>query len=342
MRQFELAPAPHTHVARDVTRIMRQVLLALLPSVLLASVLLGLGALLNLLLAIGFAVLVEAFCLRLRGRPIWPTLQDGSAVVSGALLAMALPPLLPWWITLCGVVVAIALGKHLYGGLGMNPFNPAMLGYVALIVSFPVFMTRWPDAAASPPGPWPVLHYTLTGTLPASMGLDAITGATPLDHLRNQLRLAWTWSEIRASAYYGPLGGARWQWLNLAWLAGGLWLMYRRIVRWQIPLALLAGLVLPSLMFSLVAPDRFPGPMLHLFSGATMLGAFFIATDPVSASTTPRGRLIYGFGIGLLLWLIRSFGSYPDAVAFSVLLMNLAVPLIDRYTLPTRFGAPRL
>ncbi len=212
------------------------------------------------------------------------------------------------------------LAKHAYGGLGQNPFNPAMVGYAALLVSFPVEMTRWPVPGAD----W-----------------DAVTGATALDALRTGLRESYTMGEIRAGAAFGSVGAAGSEWVNLAALAGGLFLLARGVIRWQIPVAMLAGLAVPAALAQWLDPGAHPGALFHLASGATMLGAFFIATDPVSAATSDRGRLYFGAGIGLLTWVIRSFGGYPDGVAFAVLLMNLAVPLIDRYTVPRIHGHAR-
>jgi electron transport complex protein RnfD len=227
---------------------------------------------------------------------------------------------LPWWLLALGTAVAVLLGKHAYGGLGQNPFNPAMVAYAVLLVSFPVEMTRWPA-----PGP----------------GWDALTGATALDALRTGLREAWTIEEVRAGTEFGLVGAADAEWVNLAALAGGLYLLARRVIRWHIPVAMLAGLAVPAALANALDPGAHIGAAFHLASGATMLGAFFIATDPVSAATSSRGRLVYGAGIGTLTWIIRSWGSFPDGVAFAVLLMNLAVPLIDRWTVPRIHGHPR-
>jgi len=219
-----------------------------------------------------------------------------------------------------GTAIAVLIAKHAYGGLGQNPFNPAMVGYAVLLVSFPLEMTRWPAPGAE----W-----------------DAVTGATALDTLRTGLRQSYTMQEILAGPAFGRVGAAGGEWINLAALAGGLYLLARRVVRWHIPVALLAGLAVPAALAHSFDPGAHAGAAFHLAAGATMLGAFFIATDPVSAATTDRGRLIYGAGIGLLTWIIRSWGGFPDGLAFAVLIMNLAVPLIDRYTVPRIYGHPR-
>jgi electron transport complex protein RnfD len=263
------------------------------------------------------ALACEALALRLRRRPSGACLRDGSVLVTAALLALAVPPTLPWWLMAFGTAVAVLIAKHAYGGLGQNPFNPAMVGYVVLLVSFPLEMTRWPAAGAD----W-----------------DAVTGATALDALRTGLRQSYTMEEILAGPAFGHVGATDGEWLNLAALAGGLYLLARRIIRWHIPVAMLAGLAVPAALFHAFDPGAHAGAMFHLAAGATMLGAFFIATDPVSAATSDRGRLYYGAGVGLLTWLIRSWGGFPDGVAFAVLLMNLAVPLIDRYTVPRIYG----
>lgn len=342
--RFETGPAPHIAPATSVPWLMIQVLLALAPAIALYTGLFGVGVLCNLALATGVCLGAEAMVLRLRGRPIRPVLGDGSAAVTGFILALALPPLCPWWVTASGAVFAIVFAKHLYGGLGTNPFNPAMAGYVLLLVAFPIYLTRWP----SPPGlaeAWPgllgTLQYLLTGTLPAALSIDAVTGATPLDVYKTRLTLSYTWPEIQTEPIFGLLGGRGWQWINLAYLGGGLYLLARGVINWRIPLAMLAMLAVLAGFFHLLDPGRFAGPLFHIFGGAAIFGAFFVATDPVSSATTPVGQLLFGAGVGALVYLIRTFGGYPDAVAFSVLLMNMAAPAIDRYTQPRVYGHDR-
>jgi electron transport complex protein RnfD len=289
------------------------------------------------------AVAAEAAALALRGRHPRRQLADLSAVVTAVLLAFCLPPLTPWWITATGAAFAILFAKQIYGGLGFNPFNPAMAGYVVLLVSFPEEMTRWLpaaglDDAGSAPGLLGSLSFAFTGELPGGLSWDAITGATPLDDLRTGLTQARTVDEIRGAALYGDLGGVGWEWIG-NWVAlGGLFLLWRGVIRWQIPLAMLLGLAVPATFWWLIDPAGHPPPTFHLFSGATMLCAFFIATDPVSAATSRSGRLVYGAGIGALVFVIRSWGGYPDGVAFAVLLMNMAVPAIDQFTHPRTYG----
>jgi electron transport complex protein RnfD len=341
--RFETAFAPHVAPMSSVPLVMRRVLYALIPAAIAHVWFFGAGLLLNSLIAVLTALAAEAAMLRLRKRPIAPTLGDGSAIVTAVLLAMALPPLLPWWIVAIGSASAIILAKHLYGGLGRNIFNPAMVGYVVLLVSFPLEMTLW-----LPPrmGDIDYTHlsfiqtalFSLTGHLPGGIDLDGVTRATPLDLVKEGLASMQTLGEIRASPLFGDFGSRGWEWINGFLALAGLYLLYRGVVRWQIPVSVLTAIFLAAMLMYAYDPGRFPSPGFHLFSGATMLGAFFIATDPVSAATTDKGRLIYGAGIGVLTYTIRTWGGYPDGIAFAVLLMNACVPLIDRYTRPRPFG----
>jgi electron transport complex protein RnfD len=322
---------------------MRQVLYALIPGTAAYVFFFGWGIVVNMVVAAAVALAAEALMLRLRHRPLRPFIGDYSAVVTAVLLALALPPFAPWWLTAVGTLFAIVVAKHLYGGLGYNPFNPAMVGYVVLLVAFPREMTVWPLAATVSgeyPGPLESLAIVFQGGA-AVPGWDTMTGATPLDQMKTQLGLNYSVTEIRTSPIFGDFGGAGWEWLGNGFLLGGLWLLYRRVSSWPIPVAMLGSLFLVSLVFTAVDPGSHPSPLFHLFSGGAILGAFFIATDPVSASTTARGRLIYGAGIGILTYVIRTWGGYPDGVAFAVLLMNMAVPLIDQYTQPRVFGHER-
>lgn len=303
---------------------MRDVLLALVPGIAVYALLFGFGVLRNLALAVVACLLFEAVALRLRHRPLKPFLTDGSALVTGVLLALTLPPTAPWWIAVVGSLFAIGLGKQVYGGLGYNPFNPAMVGYVVLLISFPVQMTAWPGM------------QPLWSSAP-----DAVSAATALDHVRTQLALDRTLTEIGGDGAIGWAAGAGWEWIALAWLAGGIYMLWRGTIRWQIPAGMLAGLTLIALPFWAIDPDRYASPLFHWLAGATMLGAFFIATDPVSAATTPRGRLLYGALIGVLVYIIRTWGGYPDGVAFAVLLLNICAPTIDRYTQPRVYGHQR-
>ena len=334
---FHRFSSPHLPVENDVNAMMRRVLYALLPGIACMIWLFGWGVPINLALAGGSALLAEAGMLAMRGRPVIPALQDGSALLTGVLLALAIPPLAPWWIAVTGSVFAIVIAKQLYGGLGYNPFNPAMAGYVVLLISFPLELTLWPHAWHAPDLAG-TLSMVFTGNPPNGMSIDAITMATPMDDLRMQIGLGKALPQLAGNRLFGYLGGAGWEWLNGCYLLGGLWLLRVRVIQWHIPVAMLGALALLAGVFHLLDPARYASPQFHLLSCATMLGAFFIATDPVTACTTPRGRLWYGAGIGMLVWVIRTWGGYPDGVAFAVLLMNLAAPTIDYYTRPRVFG----
>ena len=339
--KFPVHTPPFGAPPNRVSRLMGQVLLALVPGVAALVWYFGWGVVVNLVIAGATALAGEALVLRLRRRPVGRTLADLSALVTAALLAVALPPLLPWWMTVLGTLFAIVFVKHLYGGLGYNPFNPAMAAYVLLLISFPVEMTRWlPPAMLTDVhlGFGDVLRAIFTGQLPDALTWDAVTSATPLDEMRTGLEFNRTISEIRASPLWGDFGARGWEWVGNWFGLGGLYLLWRRVIDWRIPVGVLAGLLLIAGLFWLYDPETVPFPGFHLFSGGTILGAFFIATDPVTAATTPRGRLIYGLLIGVLVFVIRTWGGYPDAVAFAVLLMNMAAPTIDQYTRPRVFG----
>jgi electron transport complex protein RnfD len=339
---FPTQSSPYLPVTNDLGRLMTRVMLGLIPGALAMFWFFGWGVLFNLTIATLSAVAAEAAMLTARRRPVRATLLDGSAVLTGLLLGLALPPLAPWWMPVLGSGFAIVFAKQLYGGLGYNPFNPAMVGFVVLIISFPLQMTLWPPPLGMHSGATlgfvDTLQLVLSGTLPAGAGLDSLTMATPLDAAKTQLGLDYTWSEILARPLFGHVGGYGWEWINLAYLLGGLWLWRQRAIHWQIPGGMLSALFIVALLFYIADSDTFGSPLFHLFSGATMLGAFFIATDPVSAATTPRGRFYYGAGIGTLVYVIRTWGGYPEGLAFAVLLMNMAAPTIDYYTQPRVFG----
>lgn len=341
--RFDVTAAPHTPPRPAVPVIMRRVLYALAPAAACHIWFFGYGLLINFLICALACLLSESAFLRLRGRPTRDALRDGSALVTAALLAFSIPPLMPWWVPALGGAAAIVIGKQLYGGLGRNLFNPAMVGYAILLLSFPVEMTQWVpprmgDIDYVQLGFLSQLLYSLTGNLPLDLSLDALTRATPLDLVKEGVRAGRAFSDVRANSLFGDFGGRGSEWVGNFFILGGLYMIYARIIRWHIPVAVLAGLMIPATLFYLVDSARYAAPGFHLFAGGTLLGAFFIATDPVSAAATVRGRMIYGSCIGLMTYVIRTWGGYPDAIAFAVLLMNGAVPLIDRYTRPPVFG----
>ncbi len=330
--------SPHTHGPNSTSKVMANVVLATLPGLAVMTWFFGWGSLINVLFASLVALASEAAVLLMRKRPLSFFLKDNSALVTGVLLGLALPPFAPFWVTLVATAFAVVFAKQMYGGIGNNPFNPAMVGYALVLVSFPLQMTTaW--ALSTQMSGSSILSFgdTLQVIFAGHSTLaDAYSGATPLDAYKHLIGKNTADTVLAEATFNGWLNGG-WEWVNIAFLAGGLYLLARRIITWQIPLAMLLSLSLCSLIFGW-DEDMYTPLSLHLLSGATMLGAFFIATDPVSASTTPTGKLIYGAGTGILLYVIRTWGSYPDAVAFSVLLMNFAAPFIDAYTQPRSYG----
>lgn len=342
--QFAVASAPYLHNKRSVRWVMSMVLLALLPAACAYCVYFGWGLLVQFSLATVTGIACEAMALYLRRTPLGAALTDCSTLVTAALLAFSMPPLAPWWLVVSATAFAILLAKHLYGGLGLNPFNPAMVGYAVLLVSFPAQMTQWlPPAGVNTVDVdlAQTFHAIFSGKLPATLTVDMLSAASPLAALKAGLALRHTMDEILAQPVFGHLGGSGWEWIALFELLGGLALLALRVIRWHIPLAMLLSMFVVALIMNVFDPGRYAGPMFHLFSGATMLGAFFIATDPVTAATSNRGRLVYGAGIGILTYVIRNFGNYHDGLAFAVLLMNLLAPLIDKFTVPRIYGEAR-
>ncbi len=333
-------PAPFILDRSSVTQVMAWVLAALLPGVAVYVWVFGPGILVTLSLATVTALAAEAVMLKARGYPAKPFLTDLSAIVTAWLLALSLPSLAPWWLIITGTLFAIVVAKHLYGGLGQNIFNPAMVGYAVLIVSFPVQMTQWAGPLELTAAPLTLMQSATVifgGDFPKA-ALDAVTMATPMDTLRTGLLQQLTIDEIMPKSIFGYYGGTGFEWLAGAFLIGGLMLWALRIIGWQVPLAFLAGIWLTAGFLHFFDAGRFGAPWFHLLAPSVMLGAFFIATDPVSGATTPRGKLIFGFGAGMLTIIIRTWGGYPDGVAFAILLMNLSVPLIDAWTQPRIYG----
>ncbi len=330
--------SPHTHGATSTAGVMQSVLLATLPGLLALTVFFGPGTLFNVVLACVAALGFEALALRLRKRPVGFFLKDCTALVTAVLLGLALPPYCPWWLVVVGIFFAIIVAKQLYGGMGYNPFNPAMVGYVVLLISFPLEMSQWamPSTATDDmPGLLSVLQIKLSGA-----SLDAYTGATPLDVLKqNSGLLLDSLYQQQAVFAAGRWAGAGWEWVNVAFALGGTYLLYKRVFSWQAPVAMLVVLgVLSAIFYDGGSSASAGSPLFQWLSGGTMLGAFFILTDPVTSAVSKKGRLIFGAGAGLLIFVIRVWGNYPDGIAFAILLMNFAAPFIDFYTLPRTYG----
>ena len=328
--------SPHILQPASVRDVMVKVLIALLPGIAAYVWFFSAAILVQIALASATALAAEAVMLRLRGKPVRQFLGDGSALVTAWLVALTFSPIAPWWLTIVGVLIAIVIAKHLYGGLGQNPFNPARVAFCAMIIAFPQLMSQWPRAEFNAFAP--MLQAIFSG----DRQLDALVMATPLDALRTTLRdpeLRATVAGILGShATFGNIGGHGWEWIAGGYLLGGLWLLQQRIITWHVPVAFSVTLGIIASIFSIANPAYFVGANFHLFTGGAMLGAFFIATDPVSGCTTPLGKIIFAAGAAALTWIIRSFGGYPDGMAFAILLMNLLVPLIDMYTQPKVFG----
>lgn len=350
-RKFDRGAAPHFPARTTVGGVMRQVLYALCPGIAASTWFFGFGVLVQIVVAVIFALGFEALMLKIRQQPMSMFLGDGSAAVTAVLFALCIPPLAPWWIACLGMLFAIVVAKHLYGGLGHNVFNPAMVGYVVALISFPQAMTLWlPPLSVVPLSTDPVslvpgslnlvdtVSTILTANLPPHLDWDTISQATPLDLLRTGVANGQTVAEVRQSGVFGNFGGLGWEWIANWYALGGLWLMWRRIITWHVPVALVGTMAVLSLAAFLIDPGSNPSPLQHIFTGGVMLGAFFIATDPVSGCASTRGKLVFGAGVGIITLVIRRWGGYPDGVAFAVLMMNMMAPLIDRYTRPRIHG----
>ncbi|MEZ5454925.1 MAG: RnfABCDGE type electron transport complex subunit D [Lysobacteraceae bacterium] len=340
MRHFDVASAPHLPIRPTVTRVMLWVLIALLPGIALQAWLFGIGVLLQILIALIFALGIEALFLRLLQRLLRPALLDGSAAVTAVLFALCLPPLAPWWISALGLLIGIGLGKQVYGGLGYNLFNPAMVAYAAMLVSFPAHFGHWPAPLLDNPLSLGDVVRAVFIDPQAGLPWDTLAQATPLDQTRQALRQSLTLTEWQQRESWELAQPHAWHGLALAWLLGGLLLLWRRIAAWQVPVGVLLGVMLTATPIWLTAQDQAWSPLAQFGWGGLVLAAFFIATDPVSGCATPKGRWLFGIGVGALTILIRQFGSYPDGIAFAVLLMNAAAPWIDLHTRPRYYGEP--
>jgi len=339
--KFNTTSAPHMPAPISVQKVMLWVWIALVPAIFAHMFYFGVGLVIQLVLAIAFAYLFEIISLKLRGLPLQPFVYDLSAMVTAILFALCVSPIAPWWISCVGMFFAIAVAKHLYGGIGHNVFNPAMVGFAVVLVAFPQPMSAWlapMEIALHDLSLMDYLNVVFLQRFPENIGYDSITSATPLIAVQTGLQQGFALSEVRSDVLFGDFGGLGWEWIGNWLFLGGVLLMYKRIITWHVPAAVLMTTIAFSLPFYWYDADRFLSPLQHIFSGGLMLGAFFIATDPVSGCSSNRGKLIFGAGIAIITVLIRDFGAFPDGVAFAVLLMNMAAPLIDRLTIPKPYG----
>jgi electron transport complex protein RnfD len=323
--KFILSSSPHIRDGSSIPKVMHTVVLALVPGAAMGVYLFGFPALITIILAIAACMGFEAWMQWMMGRKI--TVFDGSAILTGLLLAMNLPSSAPWWLTIIGSAVAIIIGKHLYGGLGQNIFNPALVARVFLLISWPVQMTSFPAPKA------------------LSAGADAVSSATPLTAIKMELMSHKPTIDItqipQPSTFdllLGIHGGSLGEVSIIALLIGGLYLLYKKIITWHIPVSFIGTVLAFSAVMWIVNPMKYANPVFHIFTGGLILGAFFMATDYVTSPVTNRGMLIFGAGCGFLTILIRLFGGYPEGVSFAILLMNLATPLIDKLVTPTKYG----
>ncbi|MGL1955706.1 MAG: electron transport complex subunit RsxD [Colwellia sp.] len=348
---FWIASSPHNHNQKETSALMRLVIYAALPGVFAQWYFFGWGNLIHIALAVITAFVCEFIVLAMRNNKVKSQLLDGSAILTALLLGICLPALAPWWITVIGVSFAIVVVKQLYGGLGHNPFNPAMAGYVVLLISFPVQMTAWQPPLSLMAVPLDLGNtfttiftgFTLDGYSVEQLRthIDGYTMATPLDTLKTDLSLGLTVNESMQSPVFGKHFAVGWEWINFAFLLGGLLLILKKAIAWQTPVSFLASLFICSFIAYSINPDSSVSTLFHWFSGACMLGAFFILTDPVTGATSSKGRIIIGVLAGLLVYLIRTFGGYPDGIAFAILLCNMSAPLVDQYTRPRTYGHKR-
>ena len=324
MSNFTISPSPHVHGGDSIEKNMYGVLIALVPTFIFSIVFFGLGAILvtltSVVACLVFEYVIQKYLMKQR-----PTIWDGSAIITEVLLAFNLPSSLPLWIVVIGALVAIGIGKMSFGGLGNNIFNPALVGRVFLLISFPVQMTTWP--------------------IPNGFATaDAVTGATPLALVKEAVKNGQAVGDALSSAGFstgnlilGNMGGSLGEVAAIGLLLGFAYMLIRKIISWHIPVAIFATVIVFSGILNLADPAQFAGPVFHLFTGGLMLGAIFMATDYVTSPMTHKGMIIYGVGIGLLTVIIRVFGAYPEGMSFAILIMNGFTPLINRYCKPRRF-----
>ncbi len=324
---FPSASAPHIRTSDSVSKIMLDVLIALIPAVIVSVFVFGWSALVLCLMGVIVAEALELFIMKVL-RKKKDFIPDGSAAVTGLLLAMNMPAGFPWYLFIIGILVAIGLGKHVYGGLGSNPFNPALVGRIFLVISFPAAMSNYYT-----PGIWKTIDSLSTAASPV------VTGATPMGLLKEGGLQNALQNHTYMDMFLGNTGGALGEVCALALIIGFVYLLVKKHVSWHIPVAYIGTVLVISSVFYLINPDQYGTPLYHLLGGGLMLGALFMATDMVTSPSTVKGSLIYGMGCGIITMLIRIAGALPEGVAFSILIMNAVKPLIDRWTRRRPFGA---
>ncbi len=322
-----VSPSPHVYTDDSVKKIMYRVVYALIPALLWSVFVFGLDALRVTLIAVAacmaFEYLVQKYIIKIK-----PSVTDGSALITGILLAFNVPSNLPWWIIIIGSIAAIGIGKLSFGGLGANIFNPALVGRVFMLISFPVQMTSWP--------------------VPSGSDVDIVTAATPLEVIKEGLTDGISVSRIQqelpsaVEMLFGNMGGSLGEISALLLLLGGLYMLFKKVITWHIPVSVIATVGIITAVFWLVDPQTYINPVYHILTGGLMLGALFMATDMVTSPMTPKGQIIFGVGIGVITVSIRLFGSYPEGVSFAILIMNAFTPLINTYVKPKRFGGKQI
>lgn len=335
--------SPHAHAGSSVNGIMFDVCLALIPCTGMGFYLFGWPAAYLWLVTCATAIVTEMLCLLLRGTSLHSAM-DGSALLTGWLIALTLPPWAPWWIGVGGSVFAIAIGKQLYGGVGMNLFNPAMLARVGLLIAFPLQMTSWIQPLPVAGLAYPDAQQSWNITFGSGFDIDGYTGATALGEFKTALTLKQSAPTILAEHYVwwqsllGLHAGSLGETSELMVLLGAAWLLWRRIIGWEIPLALLLTLAFLTVVAAVVNPLQQAGPLFHLTSGGVLLGAFFIATDPVTSPISRTAKLLFGAGCAVVIFVVRLWGGFPEAVGFAVLFMNALTPLLDKAFKPRVYG----
>ncbi|NQX79597.1 MAG: RnfABCDGE type electron transport complex subunit D [Hyphomicrobiaceae bacterium] len=347
MNSQSLVCGPHAHSMTSISNVMMLVILALLPTTLFGLYVFGWPAIFLFLVTIVSALFFEAICLAIAQKSITRYLFDGSALLTGWLVAMTLPPWAPWWIGVLGSGIAIIIGKHLYGGLGQNPFNPAMVARIMLLISFPLHMTTWimPAPLLSDGAPGIIEGFTITFFGDAKF--DAISQASVLDYVSAELGRSRTLESILPETFsylnltLGQVPGCIGETSALLILIGGVMLLITRTITWHIPVSLIVTTIVLASICNILDPNRYPDAVFHLTSGSLIFCAFFIATDYVTSPTAPTAQLVYGVGIALLTFVIRTWAAFPEGVGFAILFMNACTPLIDHFIRPRVFGRNR-